>query len=121
MKALLAHTPQMRRDYYGERSLQGLRAVADVKLHKGDTALDALAPVDAAGDVDIIVADRMTPGPGAPFARLPKLRVLVRCAVDIRKIDVTAGSAAGLLMTRASPGFVSALAESWTRRPETAT
>ena len=31
VKVLLAHTPQMRRDYYGERSLNGLRAVADVR------------------------------------------------------------------------------------------
>ena len=111
MKVLLAHTPQMRRDYYGERSLSGLRAVADVKLHEGDTALDGAALVDAAGDVDIIVADRMTQGPGGIFPKLPKLRAFVRCAVDIRNIDVAAASAAGVLVTRASPGFVPAVAE----------
>ena len=33
MKVLLAHTPQMRRDYYGERSLNGLQAIAEVKVH----------------------------------------------------------------------------------------
>src|SRR5204862_5694245 len=82
MKVLLAHTPQMRRDYYGERSLNGLRAVAAVKLHAGDDALDAGALVDAARDVEIIVADRMTPGPGEIFPKLPKLRAFVRCAVD---------------------------------------
>ena len=101
----------MRRDYYGERSLNGLRAVADVKLHEGDTALDAVALVDAARDVDIIVADRMTQGPGEIFPRLPKLRAFVRCAVDIRNIDVAAASAAGVLVTQASPGFVPAVAE----------
>ena len=111
MKVLLAHTPQMRRDYYGERSLSGLRAVADVKLHEGDTALDGAALLDAAGDVDIIVADRMTQGPGGIFPKLPKLRAFVRCAVDIRNIDVAAASAAGVLVTRASPGFVPAVAE----------
>ena len=74
MKVLLAHTPQMRRDYYGERSLSGLRAVAEVKLHEGDAALDAAALVNAARDVDIIVADRMTQGPGEIFAKLPRLR-----------------------------------------------
>ncbi|MFX4705255.1 hypothetical protein ABTA94_19355, partial [Acinetobacter baumannii] len=78
MKVLLAHTPQMRRDYYGERSLNGLRAVADVRLHDGDEALDAAALVEAAADVDIIVADRMTQGPGEIFPRLPKLRAFVR-------------------------------------------
>ena len=121
MKVLLAHTPQMRRDYYGERSPKGLRAVAEVKLHEGDTALDADALVNAAGDVDIVVADHMTQAPGGILSKLPKPSVLVRCAVDIRNIDVATASAPGLLMTRASPGFVSALAESCTRRPETAT
>jgi D-3-phosphoglycerate dehydrogenase / 2-oxoglutarate reductase len=111
LKVLLAHTPQMRRDYYGERSLSGLRAVADVKLHEGDIALDADALVDAAGDADVIVADRMTQGPGGIFAKLPKLRAFVRCAVDIRNIDVAAASAAGVLVTRASPGFVQSVAE----------
>jgi D-3-phosphoglycerate dehydrogenase / 2-oxoglutarate reductase len=111
LKVLLAHTPQMRRDYYGERSLSGLRAVADVKLHEGGIALDAAALVVAAGDADIIVADRMTQGPGGIFAKLPKLRAFVRCAVDIRNIDVDAASAAGVLVTRASPGFVQSVAE----------
>ncbi|SDF08521.1 D-3-phosphoglycerate dehydrogenase [Bradyrhizobium brasilense] len=108
---LLAHTPQMRRDYYGERSLNGLRAVADVKLHEGDEALDAAALVKAAADVDIIVADRMTQGRGEIFPQLPKLRAFVRCAVDIRNIDVAAASAAGVLVTQASAGFVQSVAE----------
>lgn len=111
MKVLLAHTPQMRRDYYGERSLNGLRAVADVRLHEGDEALDAAALVAAAADVDIIVADRMTPGPGDIFPRLPKLSAFVRCAVDIRNIDVAAASAAGVLVTQASAGFIQSVAE----------
>ncbi|MDH2382492.1 NAD(P)-dependent oxidoreductase [Bradyrhizobium sp. CER78] len=111
MKVLLAHTPQMRRDYYGERSLSGLRAVADVRLHEGDEALEAAALVEAAADVDIIVADRMTQGPGDIFPLLPKLRAFVRCAVDIRNIDVAAASAAGVLVTQASAGFVQSVAE----------
>jgi D-3-phosphoglycerate dehydrogenase / 2-oxoglutarate reductase len=111
LKVLLAHTPQMRRQYYGERSLNGLRAVADVKLHEDDDALDAAGLVDAAHDVDIIVADRLTQGPGEIFPRLPKLRAFVRCAVDIRNIDVAAASAGGVLVTQASPGFVQSVAE----------
>src|SRR5438552_4125511 len=101
----------MRRDYYGERSLSGLRAVAEVKLHEGDVALDAAALVNAARDVDIIVADRMTQGPGEIFAKLPGLRAFVRCAVDIRNIDVAAATAVGVLVTRASPGFIQSVAE----------
>jgi D-3-phosphoglycerate dehydrogenase len=110
-KVLLTHTPQARRQYYGERSLSGLQAVAQVVLHEADEALDAAGLIDAARDVDIIVADRLTEGPGEIFPRLPGLRALVRCAVDIRNIDVEAASAAGVLVTRAGPGFVQSVAE----------
>ncbi|MGY4497199.1 D-3-phosphoglycerate dehydrogenase [Bradyrhizobium sp. GM24.11] len=111
MKVLLAHTPEMRRNYYGDRSLNGLRAIADVILHEGDQALDAASLVNAAKDADIIVADRMTEGRGEIFAQLPHLRAFVRCAVDIRNVDVEAASQAGVLVTRAGPGFVQAVAE----------
>ncbi|MDA9545450.1 MULTISPECIES: hydroxyacid dehydrogenase [unclassified Bradyrhizobium] len=111
MKVLLAHTPEMRRNYYGDRSLNGLRAVAEVILHEKDEPLDAASLVRAAKDADIIVADRMTEGRGEIFAQLPHLRAFVRCAVDIRNVDVDAASQAGVLVTRAGPGFVQAVAE----------
>ena len=111
MKVLLTHTPEFRRQYYGERALQGLQGLAQVRLNDADDALDASAIVAAAPDVDIIVADRLTEGRGEIFPRLPHLRAFVRCAVDIRNIDVEAASKAGVLVTRASPGFVPAVAE----------
>jgi len=111
MKVLLTHTPQARAQYYGERSLSGLQAIADVKLYQGDAALDAFGLIAVAGDVDIIVADRLTAGPSEIFPRLPKLRAFVRCAVDIRNIDVDAASKAGVLVTQAGPGFVQSVAE----------
>ena len=111
MKVLLTHTPQARRQYYGERSLNGLQALAQVVLHEASEALDAAGLIDAARDVDIIVADRLTEAPAEIFAGLPKLRAVVRCAVDIRNIDVEAASAAGVLVTRAGPGFVQSVAE----------
>ena len=111
MKVLLTHTPEFRRQYYGERSLKGLQALAQVKLHEADGVLDALALIEAARDVDIIVADRVTEGRGEIFPQLSQLRAFIRCAVDIRNVDVTAASAAGVLVTRASPGFVAAVAE----------
>ncbi|HWL18038.1 MAG TPA: hydroxyacid dehydrogenase [Bradyrhizobium sp.] len=111
MKILLTHTPDFRRQYYGERSVSGLQALAEVRFHDAGAPLDAAGIVQAAQDVDIIVADRMTEGPGEIFPQLPKLRAFVRCAVDIRNIDVNAASAAGVLVTRASPGFVAAVAE----------
>jgi D-3-phosphoglycerate dehydrogenase len=111
MKVLLTHTPQFRRQYYGERSLNALQAVAQVVLHEADEALDAAGLIDAARDVELIVADRLTEGPGEIFPRLPNLRAFVRCAVDIRNIDVEAASAAGVLVTRAGPGFVNSVTE----------
>ena len=47
----------------------------------------------------------------AVFERLPALRAVLRVAVDIRTIDVPAASAAGVLVTRARPGFVAAVSE----------
>ncbi|CAN7407481.1 NAD(P)-dependent oxidoreductase [Bradyrhizobium sp. LjRoot220] len=111
MKVLLTHTPQARAQYYGERSLSGLQAIAQVQLHPGDNALDASGLIAAAQDVEIIVADRLTAGPGEIFSRLPKLRAFVRCAVDIRNIDVESASKVGVLVTHAGPGFVQSVAE----------
>jgi len=74
MKILLTHPPQARRQYYGERSLNGLQALAPVVLHEADDALDAKGLIAAARDVNIIVADRLTEGPGEIFPRLPELR-----------------------------------------------
>jgi D-3-phosphoglycerate dehydrogenase len=108
---LLTHTPQSRAQYYGARALSGLQALAEVKLHEAGEALDAASLTAAARDVDIIVADRLTAGPAEIFPALPNLRAFVRCAVDIRNIDVDAASAAGVLVTRAGPGFVQSVAE----------
>lgn len=111
MKVLLTHTPQARAQYYGARALSGLQAIAEVRLHEAGDALDAAGLITAARGVDIIVADRLTAGPGGIFPALPDLRAFVRCAVDIRNIDVAAASAVGVLVTRAGPGFVQSVAE----------
>jgi D-3-phosphoglycerate dehydrogenase / 2-oxoglutarate reductase len=111
LKILLTHPPQARRQYYGERSLNGLQALAQIVLHESDDALDANGLIGAARDVELIVADRLTEGPAEIFAQLPKLRAFVRCAVDIRNVDVEAASAAGILVTRAGPGFVASVTE----------
>ena len=45
------------------------------------------------------------------FERLPRLVAFLRCAIDIRNVDVAAASRAGVLVTQASAGFVAAVAE----------
>jgi D-3-phosphoglycerate dehydrogenase len=111
VKVLLTHTPDFRRQYYGERALKGLQALAEVRLNEASDALDVDGIVAAARDADIIVADRLTEGRGEIFPKLPNLRAVVRCAVDIRNINVEAASKVGVLVTRAGPGFVQAVAE----------
>ena len=111
MKVLLTHTPQSRRQYYGERALTALRELAEVRLNERDAALDPPALIEAAADVDAIIADRLAAGPGEVFRALASLKAFLRVAVDIRNIDVAAASAAGVLVTRAQPGFMTAVAE----------
>jgi D-3-phosphoglycerate dehydrogenase len=107
----LTHTPQSRRQYNGERALRGLKEAGEVLLHEGGDALDPAALIGAAQEADLIVADRLTAAPAEVFAKLPKVRAIVRCAVDIRNIDVEAASKAGVLVTRASAGFVQSVSE----------
>ena len=107
----LAHTPAMRRNYYGARALAGLRELGEVRLHEDDQPLDAAGLTAAAAGARVIVADRMTAGAAAVFTGLPGLSAFVRVAVDISTIDVPAASAAGVLVTRAGPGFVPSVVE----------
>jgi D-3-phosphoglycerate dehydrogenase len=82
-----------------------------VKLHRGSAPLEGEALIEAAADCGLIVSYRQSPGPAAVFERLPKLVAFLRCAVDIRNVDVAAASRAGVLVTRASAGFAPAVSE----------
>lgn len=110
-RILLTHTPGMRRNYYGERALAGLRQLGEVRLHESDEPLNAQQLVDAAAGCRIIVSDRNTPGFGEIFAALPELVAFLRVAVDIRNVDVDAASRAGVLITHASRTWVPAVSE----------
>ena len=111
MRILLTHSPEARALYYGDRALAGLRNVGDVKLHEGPAPLEGEALISAAEDCELIVSYRQSPGPAAVFERLPKLIAFLRCAIDIRNVDVPAASKAGVLVTQASAGFVTSVAE----------
>ena len=110
-KLLLTHVPQARRQYYGDRALARLRELLDVTLHEGPTPLDPGGLIAAAADCDYIIADRATPVPAEVFAGLPKLKVVMRSAIDIRNIDQAAASKAGVLVTHAEAGFVKSVVE----------
>jgi D-3-phosphoglycerate dehydrogenase len=111
LRILLTHSPEARALYYGERALAGLREVGEVKLHDGATSLEGEALIAAAADCELIVSYRQSAAPAALFQRLPKLVAFLRCAIDIRNVDVAAASKAGVLVTQASAGFVTGVAE----------
>jgi D-3-phosphoglycerate dehydrogenase / 2-oxoglutarate reductase len=111
MKILLTHTPHMRENYYGARALSGLQALGEVVLHQRHETLEREALIAAARGCDLIVADRATALPAPIFDALTTLKAALRCAVDIRNIDVAAASSHGILVTRAKPGFVESVTE----------
>ncbi|MCB1803830.1 MAG: hydroxyacid dehydrogenase, partial [Candidatus Competibacteraceae bacterium] len=110
-RVLLTHSPAARQLYYGDKALTQLQQLADVRLHHAPEPLDTAALIEASQGCTIIVSDRATAGTAELFEHAEDLVAFVRCAVDIRTIDVAAASANGVLVTRASPGFITSVAE----------
>jgi D-3-phosphoglycerate dehydrogenase len=97
--------------YFGAKATAGLRAIADVRFNAEPRELSLAELVAAARGCDALIAYRQTAGPEALFRELPGLFAFLRCAVDIRTVDVAAASAHGVLVTQASPGYVAAVSE----------
>ncbi len=111
LRVFLTHAPEMFVGYYGDRALTALRQHAEVVRNPGSAVLSGAALAEAARGCQAIVADRSTPGTPETFAAAPDLVAFLRVAVDISTIDVPAASAAGVLVTRATPGFVDSVTE----------
>jgi D-3-phosphoglycerate dehydrogenase len=107
----LTHATDARAHYYGDEALARLRELGDVRLNETGGPLTTPQLIEQAAGCAVIVSDRQTEGPAEVFQTLPDLVAFVRCAVDIRNIDIGAASRAGVLVTRASPGFIDAVAE----------
>ena len=107
----VSHPPDKLDTYFGAKATQALAAIATIRFNDapGDLSLPEL--VAAARGCDALIAYRQTAAPGALFRELPELFAFMRCAVDIRTVDVAAASTHGVLVTQASPGFVAAVAE----------
>ncbi len=111
-RVLLTHIPDMLKNYYGERALAALRSHAEVSINPTGEVLDSDRLAELSRGHDIIVSDRQTPGPADFFRQAPaELVAFLRVAVDIRNIDVAAASQQGILVTRATPGFIASVAE----------
>ena len=110
-RILLTHSPEALANYYGDRALARLRKLGNVVLHSGIEPLQGEDLIEAAGNCDLVVSYRQSPAPAALFERLPQLIAFLRCAIDIRNVDVAAASKAGVLVTQASAGFVTSVTE----------
>jgi D-3-phosphoglycerate dehydrogenase len=111
MRIFLTHVPDMLANYYGERALGELRKLGDVRVNETGEVLNPAALAAAAKGCEIIVSDRRTAAPAAFFEHAPDVVAFLRVAVDIRNIDVEAASRAGVLVTRATPGFAASVSE----------
>ena len=110
-RILLTHVPDMLENYYGPRALAEMRKLGEVRLNTSGKVLDAKALADAAKGCEIIVSDRQTPGAAEFFPLAVDCCAFLRVAVDIRNIDVEAASREGVLVTRATPGFMASVSE----------
>ena len=110
-RIFLTHTGAARANYYGDEAVTRLRALGDVVLNESGHPLTTTEVIEIARDCEIIVSDRQTRGDAEIFRALPNLAAFSRCAVDIRNVDVGAASEAGVLVTRASAGFMNAVSE----------
>ena len=107
----VSHPRDKLANYFGDKAMTALRAIATVRCNDQDRELTTTELIAAAGGCAALIAYRQTPGPQRLFSELPDLRAFVRCAVDIRTVDVDAASAHGVLVTRTSAGFAPAVAE----------
>jgi D-3-phosphoglycerate dehydrogenase len=107
----VTHPQDKLAQYFGPRATQALETIADVRFNPESRELSTDELIAAAAGCDALIAYRQTPGPERLFHALPQLAAFVRCAVDIRTVDVDAASAHGVLVTQASPGFVASVAE----------
>ena len=108
---LVTHPHERLATYFGEQALANLHGVARVKLNPDAHDWSTRELIEAAQGCDVLIAYRQTALDADFFAAVPGLLAAVRCAVDIRTIDVAAASREGILVTQASPGFGPAVAE----------
>jgi D-3-phosphoglycerate dehydrogenase / 2-oxoglutarate reductase len=97
--------------YFGARATQALQAIARVRFNPEAHELSVAELAVAAGGCEALIAYRQTPAPRALFDALPGLKAFMRCAVDVRSVDVEAASAHGVLVTQTSAGYVPAVCE----------
>lgn len=97
--------------WYGPQAQQALSELGELVLREDDGALDEDALIELADGCDLIISDKPTAGSERLFRARPQLQAFLRCAMDLRGIDVEAASRHGVLVTHAGPGFINAVSE----------
>ena len=110
-RVLITHNNDLLVNFYSLEAVEQLRAFCDVRLNGTDAPLTGPDLVKAAQDCDIVISDRLAAGTPEVFDALPNLVAFLRCAVDIRNIDIEAASRNGTLVARNSAGYSEAVAE----------
>ena len=110
-KIFLTHPPEALQNFYGDKAVAGIKALGEVRFNTSGRELSTPELIAAARGCEIIISYRQTPGEAELFRKSPDLIAFSRCAIDIRNVDVAAASAAGVLVTQASAGFVASVAE----------
>jgi D-3-phosphoglycerate dehydrogenase len=111
LNAFLTYTDYELASYYSEAGLAALRQHVNVVRNDTGRVLQGRELADAAKGCEIILAHRSSPGLAETFEHAPDLVAFVRAAVDISTVDVQSASAHGILVTRATAGFGTAVAE----------
>lgn len=110
-RVLITHNNDLLKNFYSERAVDALREFVDVKLNGTDRPLRGDALVAAADGCDIVISDRLAPGDADVFGRMTSVAAFLRCAVDIRNVDVEAASRNGILVVRCGAGYAEAVSE----------
>jgi len=110
-RVLLPHPRAELVRFYGMTVIDGLSALAEVRLNDLDRHFSRDELIAAAEGCDIIMSFGVTPGEAELFEALPDLTAFMRWAVDYRNIDVAAASRHGILVTNGLAGFEAGVSE----------
>ena len=111
MRVLLTHNRDLLKHFYSPKGVDLLRSIVDLRMNDSDAPLIGEALVAAAQGCQAIISDRLAAGPREVLERLKGVKAFIRCAVDIRNIDVDAASDNDILVCRCSAGYADAVAE----------
>ena len=111
IKVFLSYTDDELKGYYSQAGLDELKRHAEPVFNTTGRILHGEELAFAAAGCQIILAHRSAAGDAATFDASPQLLAFLRAAVDISTVDVQSASQHGILVTRASAGFGTAVAE----------